>query len=85
MFLPANKSAPIVINFLPYEIGKKQYSIVFINEDIGEFIYAIEGVGTMPLPSMVPFFPQAPGSVRISSAVAAGRWQHCCSVIALRL
>ena len=73
--LPANKSAQIVVNFLPYEIGKRQCSIIFVNEDIGEFLYAIEGVSTMPLPLPIPFKPM-PGSIRISSAVAAGIYKH---------
>ncbi|KAI0223616.1 Cilia- and flagella-associated protein 47 [Lamellibrachia satsuma] len=70
VYLPANKSAQIVVNFLPYEIGKRQCSIIFVNENIGEFLYAIEGVSTMPLPLPIPFKPM-PGSIRISSAVAA--------------
>ena len=73
MFLPGNKSAPIVIDFLPYEIGKRQCSIVFVNETIGEFLYAVEGVSTMPLPLAIPYKP-TPGSIRISSAVAAGSY-----------
>lgn len=71
LYLEAHDSANIEIHFLPFNIGERQCSIIFLNETIGEFLYSIEANATLPLPSEVPFV-RTPHSVRITSAAAAG-------------
>ena len=83
LYLEAQGSANIEIHFLPFNIGERQCSIIFLNETIGEFLYSIEATATLPLPSEVPFV-RTPHSVRITSAAAAGmrsRLLNLCPVI----
>ncbi|XP_071134806.1 cilia- and flagella-associated protein 47-like isoform X3 [Mytilus edulis] len=61
----------IEIHFLPFSVGDRQCSVIFLNENIGEFLYSIEAKSTMPLPAPIPFV-RSQYSVRISSAAAAG-------------
>jgi len=42
-----------------------------VNEDIGEFLHAVEALSTLPLPSRIPFNTSSAHSIRISSAAAA--------------
>ncbi|XP_075257847.1 cilia- and flagella-associated protein 47-like isoform X3 [Convolutriloba macropyga] len=72
VYLEAGKQGTAKLNvlFLPFSEGKRPCSIVFINEDVGEFVYFIEATAGLPLPQQVPFFT-AEGSNRISSAAAA--------------
>lgn len=70
IYLEANSSATAEIHFLPFDVGFRQCSILFINEKIGEFLYCIEATATPPLPSPMPVVA-SPHSVRISSAAAA--------------
>ncbi|XP_022089961.1 cilia- and flagella-associated protein 47-like isoform X2 [Acanthaster planci] len=69
--LDSHGSAVIAVDFLPFHTGKRQCSILFINESIGEFLYSIEAVAGLPMPSTLPYVPTK-HSVRISSAAAAG-------------
>ena len=64
----------VEIHFLPFTLGPRQCSILFINETVGEFLYSIEAVSKPPLPSPLPF-TLSPHSVRVSSAAAAARGQ----------
>ena len=68
--LDANGSAKIEINFVPFQLGHRQCSVLLINEDIGEFLYLIETETVLPLPCRVPYVPSA-HSVRVSSSLAA--------------
>jgi hypothetical protein len=68
--LDANGSAKIEINFVPFQLGHRQCSVLLINEDIGEFLYLIETETVFPLPCRVPYVPSA-HSVRVSSSLAA--------------
>lgn len=68
--LDGTGSAKIEINFVPFQIGNRQCSVLLINEDIGEFLYLIETETTVPLPCRVPYVPSA-HSVRVSSSLAA--------------
>lgn len=72
--LNANESTTIDIEFLPFHLGLHTCSVLLANNIIGEFLYLIRAMATLPLPSIVPFISM-PGSVRISSAAAAGRGQ----------
>ncbi|KAL3884217.1 hypothetical protein ACJMK2_030436, partial [Sinanodonta woodiana] len=69
--LNLNESATVEIHFLPFNIGERQCSVIFLNEALGEFLYCIQAKATLPLPTAVPFVKTA-HSVRISSAAAAG-------------
>ena len=68
--LEANSTGTVEIHFLPFDVGHRQCSILFINDQIGEFLYCIEANATLPLPSPMPV-ADSPHSVRISSAAAA--------------
>lgn len=72
VYLGANGSAEVTIHFLPFQLGKRQCSVIFINEEVGEFLYAIDATATVPLSAPLPFKASAQ-SVRITSAAAAGR------------
>ncbi|KAM9320035.1 LOW QUALITY PROTEIN: cilia- and flagella-associated protein 47 [Gastrophryne carolinensis] len=48
-------SASLQVNFLPFELGRRYCTIIFTNQEIGDFVYIIEGTGTPPLPS--PLIP----------------------------
>jgi hypothetical protein len=43
------------IYFLPFSVGDRQCSVIFLNESIGEFLYSIEAKSTLPLPAPIPF------------------------------
>ncbi len=74
--LEPNGSATVTINFLPFHSGKYQCSIIFLNKDIGEFLYSVEAVAGLPVPSTLPYRPSS-HSVRISSAPATGKpWRE---------
>ncbi|XP_078698604.1 cilia- and flagella-associated protein 47-like isoform X8 [Branchiostoma floridae x Branchiostoma belcheri] len=70
--LEGHGSAEVEIEFLPFQTGHRQCSVLFINEEVGEFLYSIEASAVLPLPSVLPWVP-SPHSVRISSAAAAGK------------
>ncbi|XP_044141503.1 cilia- and flagella-associated protein 47 [Bufo gargarizans] len=53
IFLKKGMSTNLQVNFLPFELGKRYCAIIFTNEEIGDFVYMIEGMGTPPLPSTV--------------------------------
>ncbi|XP_071954714.1 cilia- and flagella-associated protein 47-like isoform X2 [Antedon mediterranea] len=69
--IEANGTTSVQIDFLPFNVGKRQCSVLFINEKVGEFLYSIEATALLPLPSCLPFTPSK-HSVRVSSAAAAG-------------
>ncbi|XP_053397416.1 cilia- and flagella-associated protein 47-like isoform X4 [Mercenaria mercenaria] len=71
VYLDAYSSTTVEIHFLPFNVGERQCSVIFLNEEVGEFLYSIEAKSTMPLPDVVPFV-KTTHSVRISSAAAAG-------------
>ncbi|XP_052808119.1 cilia- and flagella-associated protein 47-like isoform X2 [Mya arenaria] len=71
IFLDANATTTVEIHFLPFNVGERQCSVIFLNEEIGEFLYSIEAKATLPLPDSLPFV-KTTHSVRISSAAAAG-------------
>lgn len=71
VYLDANSSVTAEIHFLPFNVGERQCSVIFLNEEVGEFLYSIEAKATLPLPDTLPFV-KTTHSVRISSAAAAG-------------
>ncbi|XP_077977423.1 cilia- and flagella-associated protein 47-like [Glandiceps talaboti] len=71
VYLSMNESATVEVEFLPFNTGHRQCSILLINEKIGEFLYSIEATATLPVSGVLPYRP-SPNSVRISSAAAAG-------------
>ncbi|KAM3935444.1 cilia- and flagella-associated protein 47 [Leptodactylus fuscus] len=51
IFLKDSISTKLQVNFLPFVLGKRYCTIIFTSEEIGDFVYIIEGTGTPPLPS----------------------------------
>ncbi|XP_069827114.1 cilia- and flagella-associated protein 47 [Dendropsophus ebraccatus] len=51
IFLKEGMTTDLQINFLPFELGRRYCTIIFTNEEIGDFVYMIEGTGTPPLTS----------------------------------
>ncbi|CAH2223146.1 cilia- and flagella-associated 47 [Pelobates cultripes] len=51
LFLEENETASLQIIFLPFSLGNRCCTIIFSNEQIGDFVYMIEGTGIPPLPS----------------------------------
>lgn len=75
--LSARGPAVLEVNFLPFQCGRKQCSVVFVNETIGEFLYSIEANADLPLPTAVPFDEdrcKTQRSARISTALAASKF-----------
>ena len=70
--IAAKGAAAVEVHFLPFSLGHRQCSVLFINDKIGEFLYCIEANTLLPLPSPMPF-TESPHSIRISSAAAARR------------
>lgn len=62
----------VEIQCLPFEVGCRQCSVLFLNEEIGEFLYSIETESTVPLPTEVPFHREQESrcSSRVTSALA---------------
>ena len=75
VYLDAGASTTVEIHFLPFSVGERQCSVIFLNESVGEFLYSIEAKSVLPLPDIVPFL-KTMHSVRISSAAAAGKLVH---------
>ncbi|XP_065057284.1 cilia and flagella-associated protein 47-like isoform X2 [Rhopilema esculentum] len=65
-------TSSLEVQFLPFSIGHRQCSVLFLNEDVGELVYSIEAESLLPLPSSLPYQPSS-HSVRVSSASAAER------------
>ena len=67
-------SSEVEIQFLPFDIGTRQCSVLFLNEEIGEFLYSVKAESLLPLPTEVPFFyhdnNKQHGS-RVTSAMAS--------------
>ncbi|KAH9504693.1 Cilia- and flagella-associated protein 47 [Bulinus truncatus] len=71
VYLEAHSTVEIEGSYLPFSVEDRQCSVIFINEQIGEFLYSIEATALQPLPSYLPYVPNK-NSARISSAAAAG-------------
>ncbi|XP_076799523.1 cilia- and flagella-associated protein 47-like isoform X2 [Clavelina lepadiformis] len=71
--LNVGQSSVLQLDFLPFTLGRKFCSILLVDENVGEFLYAVEAVSSLPLPSVVPFNFASKHSVRITSAAAARR------------
>ena len=60
--------------FLPFHFGRRQCSVILACDEVGELIYTIEAVATMPIPVEVPYTElEGKSPVRISSAAAIGK------------
>ncbi|KAJ7320665.1 hypothetical protein JRQ81_020176, partial [Phrynocephalus forsythii] len=51
MFLERESSAILEIHYLPFNMGKRYCAVILVNEQIGEFVYFLEGTCGLPLPS----------------------------------
>uniref|UniRef100_A0A8U7MMM3 Cilia and flagella associated protein 47 n=1 Tax=Corvus moneduloides TaxID=1196302 RepID=A0A8U7MMM3_CORMO len=54
LFLKGKGSAALDIHFLPFHQEKRYCTVILGNEKIGDFVYLIEGIGDLPLPSELP-------------------------------
>ena len=68
--IEADGSGFVEVGFLPFNLGQHQCTVIFVNETIGEFLYAVHATTTLPLAAHVPY---TPGGARISNSAAAGR------------
>ncbi|XP_077199055.1 cilia- and flagella-associated protein 47 isoform X2 [Paroedura picta] len=65
-YLEAESSTNLDLHYLPFNMGKHYCAIIFINEQIGEFVYLVEGTCSLPLPSaLLPM--ESPNVLCISS------------------
>ncbi|XP_066477404.1 cilia- and flagella-associated protein 47 [Tiliqua scincoides] len=51
VFLERESSATLELHYLPFNMGKRYCAIILVNEQIGEFVYLVEGTCGLPLPS----------------------------------
>uniref|UniRef100_UPI00398E85F1 cilia- and flagella-associated protein 47-like isoform X2 n=1 Tax=Pristiophorus japonicus TaxID=55135 RepID=UPI00398E85F1 len=51
LHLEARGSSVLEVFYLPFHIGQSYCTIFLVNEQIGEFLYCLEGTGCLPLPS----------------------------------
>lgn len=66
-------TSEVEIQFLPFDVGTRQCSVLFLNAEIGEFLYSVEAESLLPLPTEVPFshpLDNQHGS-RVTSAMAS--------------
>ena len=71
VYLEGHGTATVPVHFLPFQAGTRLCSVIFICDEVGEFLYSIEANATAPKPSALPYKPGS-HTVRVSSAVAAG-------------
>ncbi|MGH0144520.1 UNVERIFIED_CONTAM: hypothetical protein FKN15_016434 [Acipenser sinensis] len=65
--LEAGGSEALELHYLPFHLGKRYCTIILSNEQVGEFVYSVEGKAELPLPlSLLPV--QSPHVLRVSSA-----------------
>ncbi|XP_072708577.1 cilia- and flagella-associated protein 47 [Ciconia boyciana] len=68
LFLEGRGSAGLDIHFLPFNLEKRYCTVILVNELIGEFVYLIEGIGDIPLPSvLLPM--DSPNVLHVSSTL----------------
>ncbi|KAK2527080.1 Cfap47 [Columba guinea] len=68
LFLEGRSSASLDIHFLPFNLEKRYCTVILVNEQIGEFLYLIEGTGDVPLPSgLLPM--DSPNVLHVSSTL----------------
>ncbi|KAJ6667665.1 hypothetical protein lerEdw1_016786 [Lerista edwardsae] len=66
VFLERESSATLELQYLPFNVGKRYCAIILFNEQIGEFVYLVEGTCGLPLPSgLLPM--DSPNVLSISS------------------
>ena len=61
--------AAVELHFLPFHMGPRHCTVVFVNDDVGEFLYAVDANALPPQASNLPFNS---GGTRMSSAAATG-------------
>ncbi|XP_057307230.1 cilia and flagella-associated protein 47-like isoform X2 [Hydractinia symbiolongicarpus] len=67
--LDVGATKDVEVQFLPFDVGMRHCSVLFLNKDIGEFLYSIEAESSLPLPSEIPF-KRSDGGRRVTSAMA---------------
>ncbi|XP_029458968.1 cilia- and flagella-associated protein 47 [Rhinatrema bivittatum] len=70
LYLQSKTPTPLRVCFLPFALGIRYCSILLLNEEIGEFVYLIEGAGILPLP--LPLLPTSSLNILAVSSTAPG-------------
>lgn len=70
VYLGCGQTNIVDLLFLPFKRGLHSCSVLLHSDEVGEFVYKVEAVGTLPLPTGLPF--TGGWSSRITSAAAAG-------------
>ncbi|XP_078416576.1 cilia- and flagella-associated protein 47-like [Cetorhinus maximus] len=78
LHLEAQGSSVLEILYLPFYTGKSYCTFFLVNEQIGEFVYCLEGTGCIPLPStgLQVFSPDAIRNYCAASGTVA--FIFCC-------
>ncbi|XP_067896652.1 cilia- and flagella-associated protein 47-like isoform X2 [Heterodontus francisci] len=72
LHLEAQGSSVLEVLYLPFHTGKCYCTIFLVNEQIGEFVYCLEGTGCIPLPSTgLQVF--SPGAIQNHCAVSGNK------------
>ncbi|XP_028583251.2 cilia- and flagella-associated protein 47 isoform X2 [Podarcis muralis] len=72
VFLTGESSSILRLHYLPFIMGKRYCAIILFNEQIGEFVYLVEGTCDLPLPSgLLPM--NSPNVLCISSMLEGDR------------
>ncbi|XP_060129516.1 cilia- and flagella-associated protein 47 isoform X1 [Zootoca vivipara] len=72
VFLTGESSSILSLHYLPFTMGKRYCAIILFNEQIGEFVYLVEGTCDLPLPSgLLPM--NSPNVLCISSVLEGDR------------
>ncbi|XP_061485683.1 cilia and flagella-associated protein 47-like [Rhineura floridana] len=70
VFLMGESSSTLSLHYLPFMLGKRYCAIILVNEQIGEFVYLVEGTCGLPLPS--GFLPMDSPNVLCVSSMLEG-------------
>ena len=67
----------VELHFLPFQVGPRHCTLIFVNEAVGEFLYAVDAVALEPEASTLPH-TATEHSTCMNSAAAAGeyRWSN---------
>eukprot|EP00062_Callorhinchus_milii_P018287 gi/632971676/ref/XP_007902288.1/ PREDICTED: uncharacterized protein LOC103185538 [Callorhinchus milii] len=79
LHLKANSSAVLKVLYLPFHMGKSNYTIFFANAQIGEFMYALEGTCCLPLPSAL--LPMSGPCETLNNCAAADNYSETQTVL----
>ncbi|XP_042314327.1 cilia- and flagella-associated protein 47 [Sceloporus undulatus] len=71
IFLDRESYTTFDLHYLPFNMGKRYCAIILVNQQIGEFVYLVEGTCGLPVPSY--FLPMDSPNVLCISSMLEGR------------